>query len=219
MAEFLAPATRNVTRIFRAATPAQYEAGMAWYADARNIAEVFANFHGIPVEAAAGVIAALSPLQSWGANVSLAARLIAAGGLSEGYLSDGLGKANAILAGANPADVLTSHKVGNFYRCIVAGGDTSDVCVDRHAYSLAVNKRYEGEIPNLTPKRYTAVADTYRRAGDILGVAPARVQAVTWGVWRQRFWAPGAFDGYSPAVEAMMQEVAGRIITPVLASV
>jgi hypothetical protein len=214
MAEFIAPATRNVTRIFRAATPAQSEAGMAWYADARNIAEVFANFHGIPVGTAAGVIAALSPLQSWGANVSLAARLIAAGGLSEGYLSDGLGKANAILAGAAPADVLTSDKVGNFYRCIVAAGETSDVCVDRHAYSLAVNTRFAGEIPNLTPKRYGIVADTYRRAADILAVPAAKVQAVTWGVWRQRYWAPGAFDGYSPAVEAMMQEVVGRIITP-----
>ena len=152
----------------------------------------------VTVETSAGVIAALSPLNSWGANVNLAARLLASGGLSEGYLKVGLAKANAILAGTDPLDVLKSDKVKNFYLCIAAGGDTSAVCVDRHAYSLAVDVRFEGEtMPSLSAGRYAAVSDAYGRAAARLGVSAARVQAVTWLEWRARFWADGAFDRHT----------------------
>lgn len=195
------PATRNVTRIFRAASDSHVERGMRWYADAREVASALAVRNNVSVEVATGVIAATSPLNSWGANVNLSARLLAAGGLDSGYLSIGLAKANAIVRdGVDPLDVLTSDKVKNFYLSILSGGDDG-VCIDRHAYSLAVNHRFaEGKIPSLTGKRYAATADTYRRAGDILGVAAARVQAVTWLAWRARFWAEGAWDSHSVAV-------------------
>lgn len=202
----LTPSTRNITRVFRTATPEQVEQGMAWYADARRIATALAGQNGTSVEVAAGVIAALSPLNSWGANVNLAARLMAAGGLSEGYLKIGLRKANAILGGTEPLAVLTSDKIRNFYLCIAAGGETDAVCVDRHAYSLAVAHRFnesEGDkMPNLSKGRYAETADAYRRAAVRLGVHAAQVQAVTWTAWRSRFWAAGAFDSHSVELAA-----------------
>lgn len=197
------PSTRNVTRIFRAASPAHVVKGMTWYSDAREVASALAVRNNVPVEVAVGVIAATSPLNSWGSNVNLSARLLAAGGLDSGYLSIGLAKANAIVRdGVDPLDVLTSDKIRNFYLSILSGGDDG-VCIDRHAFSLAVNHRFaEGNIPSLTGKRYAATAETYRRAGAILGVAPARVQAVTWLSWRARFWSEGAFDSHGVEVAA-----------------
>lgn len=201
MATYSTPSTRNVTAVFRSATPEQIEAGIAWYADAYRIAGTFAEQYGVTVEIAAGVIAALSPLNSWGNNLNLAARFLAAGGLDAGYLKANLAKARAILGGAEIEATLSGLKVTNFYRSIVTEG-REGVCIDRHAYSLAVNDRsVSNDIPSLSPKRYAEVSDTYVRAAKILSrelgfkIAPAVVQSVTWTVWRQRFWSAGAFDG------------------------
>lgn len=193
------PSTRNITRLFRTATPEQIAAGAAWYFDANEVAKALAAKNNVSVEVAAGVLAALSPLNSWGANVNLAARFLAAGGLHEGYLGTGLAKARAILAGADPVITLNGLKTVNFYRSILTAG-AEGVTIDRHAWSLAVNVRYaEGSIPSLSGKRYGSAADAYRRAAAILSreygtVTAAQVQAVTWTLWRNKFWAEGAWD-------------------------
>lgn len=201
MAKYIAPSTRNVTRIFREATAEQVQAGMDWYADARRIAGVFADRYGVTVEIAAGVIAALSPLNSWGANLNLAARFLDAGGLDAGYLKANLAKARAILAGAEIESTLSGLKVTNFYRSIVSAG-REGVCIDRHAYCLATNDRaVSNDVPSLSPKRYAELVECYVRAAKILSrelgeaITPAVVQSVTWTVWRNKWWSAGAFDG------------------------
>jgi len=199
----IAPATmtRNITRIFRTATAEEVQAGADWYADARNVAESLAFAHGTSVEVAAGVIAALSPLNSWGNNVNLAARLIAAGGLSAGYLKANLAKANAILGGADILPTLSGLKVQNFYTGIITAG-REGVCIDRHAYCIAVNDRsVSNNVPKLSPTRYAEISAAYVRAARILSreyemiITPAQVQSVTWTLWRRMWWSEGAFDG------------------------
>lgn len=193
------PLTRNVTAVFRTASDAHRESGMGWYADAYRVADALAVRYGVTPIVASGVIAALSPLNSWGANINLAGRFIAAGGLTEGYLGIGLRKAQRILDGAEPLTVLVSDKVANFYSSIVTAGETDAVCVDRHAYSISHATRTV-DVPSMTHKRYESIADTYRRAARILTreagtpVHAAQVQAVTWVSWRTRFWSEGAFD-------------------------
>lgn len=202
------PLTRNVTRVFRSATPEQIAGALDWYADAHEIANALAVKNGVSVHVAAGVIAALSPLQSWGANVNLAARFLSTpGGLTSGYLSLGLAKARAIVEGATPESILTSNKIGAFYAGIVSAGATDIVTVDRHAYDIAVNRRHTDDTrPRLSGKRYAAVADTYKRAARILSVETgmplyaAQIQSITWVAWRARYWAEGAFDGHTVTV-------------------
>ena len=196
------PQTRHITRLFRTATPEQIVAGAAWYEDAHEVATALATKNGVTLEVAAGVLAALSPLQSWGANVNLAARFLAAGGLHAGYLSVGLAKARAILAGADPVVTLAGDKTVNFYKSIVTRG-REGVTIDRHAWSLAVNVRYaEGNIPTIKGKRYAHAVEAYKRAARILSreygieITPAQVQAVTWVLWRNKFWSVGAFDSH-----------------------
>lgn len=194
---YVKPQVRNITRIFRTATPEQVIAGSAWYAEAHGIASGWAERYGVSVEVAAGIIAALSPNNSWAANVKIAERFIAAGGLTAGYFKQGLAKAARILAGEDPLVVLGGNKITNFYLSIISEG-REGVCVDRHAYSLAANKRMTEGV-HLTPKQYAEVADAYTRAAAILrreghAVTVAQVQSVTWTLWRSRFWAEGAFD-------------------------
>lgn len=195
--------TRNVTKLFRTATVEQIDAGAEWYADAHALAVTMANAHGVPVTVAAGIIAALSPLNSWGHNITLANRFIAAGGLTAGYLKLGLGKAQRILDGEDPVTVLNGDKIVNFYRSIITAG-AEGVTVDRHAFSLAVGVRFEdGSMPSISSKRYRDTAEVYIRAARILSkeyaraISPAQVQAVTWKLWRARFWAEGAWDAFN----------------------
>jgi hypothetical protein len=203
MAKFVTPQVRHITKLFRSATPQQVQEGADWYLDAFNIADALATTHSVKIEAVVGVIAALSPLNSWGANVNLATRFIANGGLSSGYLSAQLAKANAIYNISDVSkieSVLSGDKTINFYRSILTAG-REGVCVDRHAYSLATNTRFdEGTIPTLKGRRYAEVVAAYERAAKILSkefgtpLTPAQVQSVTWKLWRLKFWSEGAFD-------------------------
>ena len=200
MATIPAPLTRHITKLFREATPEQIIAGADWYTDAHAVADALAVRYGVTLEVAAGVLAALSPLQSWGANVNLAARFLAAGGLHAGYLGVGLAKGRAILAGADIVATLKGDKIVNFYPAIVTKG-AQGVAIDRHAWSIAVNTRSVADgMPSLSGKRYAAAVSVYVRATDILSkeygmaLTPAQVQAVTWILWRNKFWAVGAFD-------------------------
>jgi hypothetical protein len=195
--------TRNVTAVFRTADADLIAEGIAWYENARLIADAFAVKYSVPLSVSAGVLAALSPLNSWGNNVNLAARMLASGGtLESGYLKANLAKARTIYATGSIA-ALGGLKVNNFYLSIISGG-AEGVTIDRHAWCIAHNDRSRtNSIPKLSPKAYDAVAETYRRAAVILSreygmpLSPAVVQAVTWVVWRRRYWGAGAFDTYT----------------------
>jgi len=197
------PRTAHITRLFRTATPEQVIAGAQWYSDAHEISSTLAAKHGLTTEIVAGIFAALSPLQSYGANVNLLVRFLAAGGLHTGYLSGGLAKGRAILAGADIESTLNGDKTVNFYRSIATAG-VEGVCIDRHSWSVSVNTRYTGDspMPSLSGKRYALAVDVYKRAASILSrelgetITPAQCQAVTWSLWRAKFWAVGAFDSH-----------------------
>lgn len=190
----MGPSTRNVTRAYRAASPAAREAGARWYADAHALARELDPGN---VARAAGVIAALSPRLTWTHNVNAARRAYADGHASR-VLSRSARQADAILSGADPLDVLRGHKVRAFYRCILAAGECDDVCVDMHAYDVAVGhvsadverQRYLARVGN-----YDRAARCYVRAARILSrelgrkVYAAEVQAVTWCHWRATTFA------------------------------
>ena len=196
--------TRNILKLYRQATPEQRQAGHDWYNDAHTIASALAFKYGHTLEQTAGVIAALSPLRSWGDNVNIASRAISQGYLHSGAFKDSLYKVNRILSGEHPDSALGGDKVKAFYAGIVSAGHTDSVCVDRHAYDAATNTRHNDDTrPRLTSKRYRLIADLYVRASrqisreSGLRVSAAQVQAVVWLVWRARFWQAGAYDSFN----------------------
>lgn len=188
----LEPKTRYITKLYREAV-AEGVQGENWYSEAQGIAQRLADQHGLTLEQVAGILAALSPQNSWGANVKLAQRFLA-GRQHDGYFKVYLAFARRILAGEHPLDVMQGEKTRNFYLSIVSGG-TEGVTVDRHAFDLAVNIRHtDATRPRLTKRQYAVFADKYTRAAKRLGVPTAVVQSVTWIAWRKKFWAEGAFD-------------------------
>jgi len=186
----------NILAVYKSASAEQIAQGMEWYSVANSTANAFAQQSGYSLDQCAAVIAAVSPNNGWGANKRLAGKVIDAKGTKrDGYFKANLDKANRILAGEAIEEVLTSQKVGAFYAGIATNGMTDVVCVDRHAYCIAINDRSVTNSVSLTPKRFNLVADAYREAAELIGITGAQVQAITWVVWRQRYWAEGAFDG------------------------
>jgi hypothetical protein len=139
------------------------------------------------VLAGAGVLAALSPQKAWQYNVRLAGEAFA-NGEARGHVKDACRKAERIMSGEHPLEVLpTDSKTWNFFRCIADPDDREAVVVDRHAHDIAVGIVFGDDDRGLGAKgRYALLALAYRVAARELDEIPSVVQAVTWVVQVER---------------------------------
>lgn len=179
---------RHVLGIYARATDEERRAGLVWYREAHELAQSIAQANNLTVDAVAGIIAALSPSVAWEDNIDVARELIHTGQIRTygGYRAN-VRKAERILAGEAPDDVLGGNKVRSFWRLIRDGGNDTDVVVDAHAASVADGKHYlwrQGPVLR-SLKQYGFRADAYRKAAKRLGVAPHVVQASTWLAWKR----------------------------------
>jgi len=183
------PNAQRILDVWHLATPDEIDAGMTWYDAAHDLAVELTPEN--PREAA-GVIAALSPRTPWVRNQDLAYRAYRDGAAS-GTLGANTRKADAIMAGADFADVLKGDKVRNFAEIIADPSNPDAVCVDRHAFDVAQGRVTNDETRGALTRvgMYDRFAEAYRRAARTLSadlgvqVTPAQVQAVTWVVWRR----------------------------------
>lgn len=179
--------TRNITKAFRLSTDTDRSDGMHWYDYARD----FAASLDSDVNRAAGVIAALSPQQAWPTNKSMAAQFY--NGRRDVHTGDNVRKAERILNGETPLDVLGGPKVRAFYLNIMDIDSTEAVTIDRHAIMIA-----EGRLLRDTElkahfgvKRNRQYVSEYVQASKILSkecgtyMTPAQIQAITWVWWRR----------------------------------
>lgn len=176
---------RNILACYDRAPSHVKADGVNWYANALGIAQAISRKHDLPLATAAGVIAALSPQAAWDRNVSDAWTL--AGGSEPRVKPDSLAKAQRIIDGEHPLDVLRGNKVRAFYAAIM--GDHSVVVVDRHAASCYANRKLSDAqvrpVFATSGKLYRRIASAYKRAAKVAGVAPCAMQAVAWVQWRQ----------------------------------
>lgn len=174
-------AAANVLAVYTRATADEITNGTNWYQTAHDIATLIAP----TVEAGAGVIAALSPMMGWDRNVMLATKAFADGHAS-GALSRNVAKADAIMAGAAPLDVLGGKKVRSFYSNILDPAGTH-VTIDRHAFDIVAGRvttdKEKGTLSNKGV--YEAHEAAYVEAGEILGLTGSQMQAITWVTWRR----------------------------------
>jgi hypothetical protein len=189
------PNAARILDVYRQATLQELQEGLEWYSDAHHVA---AALDPARPHAAAGVIAALSPMMGWDRNIMLAARAYA-DGYASGALYRNVAKADAILAGAEPLDVLRGDKVCNFYKAIANPHDGTAVVIDRHAFDIAVGRITNDQSRSALSRKgvYESFARAYSRAAVALtketgmDISPSAVQAVTWTVWRRLKGLPG----------------------------
>lgn len=179
--------TRAILATFRAADPDAFVTGYTWYAHAYETAEKIGQQTGLDARTVAGVIAALSPQNGWEKNITGAQAACHARSAAGLHTSRQTEKADAILAGADPLDVLNGPKERAFFGNIADPDDDAPVTIDRHAHDIAVGRRFGDEDRGLSSMyRYANLALAYRRAARVLGIAPNVVQAVTWQAWTGR---------------------------------
>jgi len=180
---------RNILSVWHVATEDEYGEGVYWYERAHDTARMLADGD---VRTGAGLLAALSPQTAWWLNVELACDAFEAGRASR-HTTDSTSKANRILAGEDPAEVLPmTRKTGQFYRCILDPYDAEAVCIDRHAYDIAVGIPLGDWNRGLSAHgRYKLIADCYREAATRVCNLPSVVQAVTWVAWRNNLAGVG----------------------------
>ena len=196
--------TRNILAVFALATAGELQEGREWYHRANRVSAEIASAHGISLETAAGVIAALSPNNRWERNIVDAENIIRAysiGGADEaqnvkvctyGKMKD---KAIAILEAPHHLhheDILNGRKITAFYLCIIGCKDSC--CIDGHAYSIWFGDRLTmKQVPNIGKKLYAEICSDYVEAAAILRGTGSRfsdltayeVQAITWVTWRR----------------------------------
>lgn len=173
---------RNIVSVWHLASERQVEEGRRWYQTAHETAAMLADGD---VKVGAGLLASLSPQTAWWLNVELACEAYESGNAAR-HVGDACGKANKIMAGVDPEEVLPMRrKTGQFYRCILDPKDPVAVCIDRHAHDVAVGVAYGDWPRGLSAQgRYALLAQCYWEAAQRLGELPSVVQATTWVTWR-----------------------------------
>lgn len=160
-------------------TDGQREQGAAWYGEACTVAATLAAQSGHTVDAAAAVIAHLSPRTTWARNVSGATSLMLTGE-APGCMGANVERARKALVSDDPIGTLGGPKTRSFALNIT--GDLDAVTVDVWALRVATGTD-DTRIIN-RKGGYDAVADAYREAARRAGVSPATMQATTWIVAR-----------------------------------
>lgn len=160
--------------------------GLSWYLSAHNFAKTLDPNN---VERAAGIIAALSPLNGWENNKNKAAQLYRQEGDGTNIgLKTNVRKAQEIFFGAAPLDILKGDKVRAFFSTILdPTAQTVPPVIDRHAFDIAVGKKTDEKARGMLSRKgvYAEFADVYIDAAKIAGIGSAQIQAVTWVAWRE----------------------------------
>lgn len=177
------PSVSNVLAVYNLASANSIREGLSWYLDAHNFARILDPDN---VESAAGVIAALSPRLNWDMNKGAAQKAYDRGDAMGLGLGANCTKANRIMAGETPLDVLGGNKVRAFYATILDPTGDIDPVIDRHAFDIAVGELTDDKARSILSRKgvYAEFAAVYREAALIAGIGASQMQAITWVEWR-----------------------------------
>jgi hypothetical protein len=186
----MTPTTDNVLSVYRRASFDAFSFGMTWYDDANAVAR---DLGGDRFHRAAGVIAALSPMNKWKNNKRMAYRFFERKGIIEFVgTKNGIGlgknvrKAIAIYNGEDALDILGGDKVRAFYLTILDPNAINNPVIDRHAFDIAVGMRTNDKARGLLNNKgqYARFSNAYNEAAAVAGISPCQMQAITWEQWR-----------------------------------
>lgn len=179
------PTPAHILSVYLRATDDMLDAGLSWY----DRANVFAReLDGNRFHRAAGIIAALSPMNGWENNKNKASQLYRQGHGAGCGLYVNVKKAMAIYHGEDALDILGGNKVRAFYATIVNPRDSDATpVIDRHAFDIALGSVTNDKTRARLARKgeYERFADSYREAATIASIGAPQLQAVTWMQWRK----------------------------------
>lgn len=175
----------RIVSTWDAATPAERADGYTWYPSAGRMCDGWSAETGIPVATCRAILAVTSQRNGWTRNVRWTAEILRTGVCTGGGLGQVVDRVNALLAGADPGDVVDGKKVCAFH-CNI-GGCTYCVTNDRHMFDLACGRQTDDRTRKALDRVgvYEHLSDLVREAAAKRFVTPAVMQAGTWVTWRR----------------------------------
>lgn len=184
--------TRNILKVYRSASDSQVKAGMEWYNNAHNLAHLIGRGD---VWKGAGLLACYSPLTPWWRNVELAIDSANTGVARSDTLKNSARIAQLILDGMDTREAIRGVKTSTFAENIALNGDSDNVTIDVHAFSIAHYRPIPSSQIKLPKGLYREIELRYRNAAKIAGLTPTQIQAITWVVWRDMYPKKAARKG------------------------
>lgn len=177
----------NIVRVYNRALPAD---SIDWYGNAYHITVELSLRYNIPIIKTVGIIASLSPMLSWHKNLEYAELFLSGTAWQDmPCLKQSARKADAIMQSDGTKksieSILNGQKTTAFFNNILNPLNTAHITIDRHAFSIAVNKRLGNNETSLTATQYRFLVDTYRYTAEKLGISPLLLQSTTWETWRR----------------------------------
>jgi len=170
------------------ASETEIHEGMSFYHGAHGLCRAFAKIYGSTSRQAAGIYAALSPMNGWETNVGNMLDVLRDGDAARVNTSEtNRLKAVRIAHGEEPLDVLRGNKVRAFFRGIADPEDREPIPVDRHLICLALgNKLGKNELSRAASDRrlYAKVEEVYAALGRREGIGN-RLASIAWFVQRR----------------------------------
>jgi len=183
-------AEQRIQDVLERATQPEIDGGIAWYRNANEMCQEWLDRYPNVQSLAhmVGILAALSPIESWTGNIRKALRLLETGkcyGL--GYT---VRDATAIYKGTHPDVVLfdekrNNTKVRSFFRNIYDPDDPEHVTVDRHMIGLLLDDPGAGQTKRIAAADHEWVRDRFQSVAEQTGLVPNELQAITWVTWRR----------------------------------
>ena len=209
---------RRIVRQYRAASSAQLREGAEWYPRVRLMLAGLADRYGVTTSVAAAVFAETSPRVPVRDNMRMAAQIMRGDAWYEvAGMSDrvhagvrALGDGGANLEFDRGGRLCRSRKVRSFAANVM--GDTRRVTVDTWAMRVAgvdVN-----QVEQVEGGGYVAVECAFRRAAEVVGVDPRRLQATVWCVVRGSSGVE-SMEAMAEGIDALVPTVSGGVFSPV----
>lgn len=176
----------NVVSYWELASVDQRQQGVAWYTRARDLIDGIAGRTALDRITVAALVAITSPRQGWDQNL-VTAENCATVREPVKVMGDQARKIARLFKGESAHSVVSGPKVSRFFRNML--GDLSLVTVDIWALRVLLadvtlgDTEYKSHLGTAT--RYSLAERAYQHAAELVGEAPAIVQAVTWVVIRE----------------------------------
>ncbi len=177
--------------------------GMDFYPGAHGLCRLFSSLYpDLSTSHIAGIYAALSPVNTWDANVANILDILRGWSSAVVNTTDiNLHKALRIRCGAAPLDILSGRKVRAFYSCIANPDDISiPPAIDRHLINLALGtiptKNEQSRLAS-NPEIYSKVEAAYQSLGHREGIGN-RLASIAWFV-QHRISRSGQTAFYHPS--------------------
>ncbi len=181
----------RIRAVLDVATDIEIEKGFNWYQNAHNICVQWLGNYSVllSLDHAAGILAALSPMQSWQGNIRSAETLLATGNCKG--LGYAVTDARQMYEGAHPYQVLyeggrNNTKVRSFYENIRNPDEVGTVTIDRHMIGLLADDPHILDSQRWISRQHHRWAkERFETVADEINVLPHQAQAIAWITWRR----------------------------------